>query len=261
MCLKKKKVYYITMKHLLVLIFLIGVISAASAITSEEIVRLIQLKTSDDVLAQLIYTNPLNEPLTPSQVIYLKQNGVSERILSALLNGLTLRSETLPPQDSESYWLNESARYYYTTTKDGDKKLVVTNLDEKGNRMGPPPPPPRKQSEREMRAEQPAYQPPPEMHVTMEPQQWNFRQQSMTSPYSNVSNDYPSFGPVYPTGYYNQYVVPGFIPDYPGSSFGFHLFPQFTVVQPGFHHGFQFGRQHFPHCSVQSPQMRRPPTR
>jgi hypothetical protein len=248
------------MKHLLVLIFLIGSISAAFAITPEEIVRLIQLKTSDDVLAQLIYTNPLNEPLTPAQVIYLKQNGVSERILSALLNGSKLRSDTLPPQDSESYWVNESARYYYTTTKDGDKKLVVTNLDEKGNRMGPPPPPPRKQSkEPEIRSEQPTYQIPPEIHVTMEPQQWNFRQPSVTSPYSNVSNEYPSFG--YGAGYYNPYVVPTFIPDYPGSSFGFHLFPQFTVVQPGFHHGFQFGRQPFPHCSTQSSQMRHSATR
>lgn len=140
---------------LVLLLFLLGV-SAASAITPEEIIRLIQLKTSDDIVVQLIYSNPLSAPLTPSEVIELKKNGANERILSTLLSHTGLRHDALPRQESESYWVNESARYYYTRTKDGERRVVVTNLDEKGNRMGPPPPPRPQQPEPYVSQEQSA---------------------------------------------------------------------------------------------------------
>lgn len=234
---------------LVLLLFLLGV-SAASAITPEEIIRLIQLKTSQDVIVQLLYSSTLQEPLTPLQVIELKKNGASERILSVLLSRSGLPPDTLPRQESESYWVNESARYYYTTTKDGERRVVVTNLDEKGNRMGPPPPPRRKQPEPDLRPDPSTYQIPPEIHVTLEPQRMDYGQRSLTSPYSNISNEYPSFGspPVYSTSYYNPY----FVPSYPGSSFGFHLLPQFTVVHPSF----GFKHRSFPHCSSTPRPMR-----
>jgi hypothetical protein len=226
-------VYDITMKSLLVLLFILLGVSVAGAIKPEEIIRLIQLKTSEDVIVQLIYSNPLTVPLTPADVIELKKNGASERILSNLLGRSALRLDALPRQESESYWVNESARYYYTTTKDGERRVVLTNLDEKGNRMGPPPPPRPERPEPYEAREQSAYQIPPQI---------DYRERSMTSPYSNISNEYPSSGTprVYSTSYYNPY----FVPHYPGSSFGFHLLPQFTVIHPRF----GLGLKPNPHC-------------
>jgi hypothetical protein len=215
-------VYHITMKLRLIFLLFLLQVPPAFATTPDEIMGLIQLKTSDDVLLQLIYASPLEQPLTPSQVIELKKSGVSERVLSTLLK--VSRPNTLPKQESESYWIDESARYYYTTTESGEKKIVLTNLDEKGNRMGPPPPP-----RREPDPEEPVRQP-----VYPAPQPVDYAQRSATSSYSNISNEYPSSG-------YNPY----FVPDFPGSSFGFHLLPQFTVIHPSF----GFGRHPFPHCS------------
>ena len=221
------------MRTLLLVCVLVSITSTAFAVTPEEIVRLVKLKTSDDVLIQILTTSPLDQPLSPSEIITLKQNGVSERLLTILLNGVRLQRDTLPAQEGESVWVDESARYYYTTSVEGEKRIVLTNLDENGNRMGPPPPP-KPEPAPQNYPEQPAY-------AVSEPVQYtsDYRTQFVTSPRSNVSNDYPSSSPA--PGYYSPY----FVSDYPGSAFGFHLLPQFTVIYPGF-----FGHKTFPHCST-----------
>ena len=74
-------------KYWMAVLVLLTAVSLSFAITPDEIVRLTQLKTSDDVLSQLIQVSPLDKPLTPSQVILLKENGVSETILESLITG------------------------------------------------------------------------------------------------------------------------------------------------------------------------------
>lgn len=223
--------------------------SSVSAITVEEIARLSVLKTSDDIILQLVRQNPPEKPLSPAQIIYLRENGVSETIVSALLQDASQgHPEILPKQDGESHWIDGSARYYYTTTADGQKKMVVTNLDENGRPMGPPPPP-RLEPVEQIEPPPRAYQTPQEVHVVVEMQRDNQFERSYDDNYGPL----PGYsGAAMPYDY--SYAPPyGFIPDYPGSSFGFHLFPQFTVVHPGMgfgHHSFSrhFPQQHFhPH--------------
>ena len=170
---------------------LLTAVSLSFAITSEEIVRLTQLKTSDDVLSQLIQASPLDKPLTPSQVILLKENGVSETILESLITGTpVVNQQALPPQEGDSHWLNESARFYYTTTQSGEKRLVVTNLDESGKRMGPPPPL-HKESGPQMAYAPPVYEAPQQSYSAPEPPQYYEPQQAPYPNYGGGSNWYP----------------------------------------------------------------------
>ena len=52
-----------------------------AASTPEDFAKLAQLKTGDAVMEQLLKSNPLQKPLSPSDVVYLKKNGVSERFI------------------------------------------------------------------------------------------------------------------------------------------------------------------------------------
>src|SRR5438105_2254608 len=104
---------YASCMRRLVFFLILYAATTAFALTPEEIVRLQQLKTGDALLIRLIENDPLNAALTPAQMIYLKQNGVSDNVLSALLSSGGSHI-SLPPQEGESHWLNDSARYYYT---------------------------------------------------------------------------------------------------------------------------------------------------
>lgn len=221
------------MKYWMGVLVLLTAVSLSFAITPDEIIRLTQLKTSDDVLSQLIQASPLEKPLTPAEVILLKENGVSEPVLESLIMSGTVGQNqgTLPPQEGESHWLNDAARFYYTTTTEGEKRLVVTNLDESGKRMGPPPPP-RNESEHQMAYTPPAYEAPQQTYSAPEPPRY-YEQPAYPS-YGGPSNWYPPYDPYanYAPPYYNSYYSDGFIPDYPGSSFGFHMYPTFTYIRP-----------------------------
>jgi hypothetical protein len=125
------------MRYFLCALLIVSVISLCDAgVTLQQIVKLSKLKTSDDVIIQLIQKEGLETMVASKDVIYLKEQGVSDRVISYLMKISSEKREKLPPQESESDYLSENLRTYYTTTKSGKKVKVVTNLDENGKRMG-----------------------------------------------------------------------------------------------------------------------------
>jgi len=113
------------MKSFLPLLILLLFVSFASAITVEQIGKLAKLHTSDDVILQAIQKSKLDHPLTSKDIVYLKEQGVSDRVLSALME------KKEEKEQKEDAW-----RVYHTTDKKGKRVTVVTNLDENGHRMG-----------------------------------------------------------------------------------------------------------------------------
>jgi hypothetical protein len=108
-----------------------------AAISTDEVVKLSKLKTSDEVILQLLQKEGLSKPITSSEVVYLKEQGVSDRVIGYMLKlSRPADSNSLPAQETKSTKLDHNMRSYYTTGKNGQKVLVVTNLDENGKRMG-----------------------------------------------------------------------------------------------------------------------------
>jgi hypothetical protein len=161
--------YDYLVKYLFAGLCLLVSISPSWAIQLEEIVRLTEMKTSDEIILQLLSQNRLDKPLTTSDVLYLKEKGVSDQVITSLLTEASADKYNLPPQEGESYWLNATTRYYYTIGEDGNKRMVVTNLDEQGNPMGPPPPPRPEPAQYTYEAPQEAYAPLPSVQPQLQP--------------------------------------------------------------------------------------------
>jgi hypothetical protein len=145
--------------------------------------------------------------------VYLKEQGVSDRVVQYMLKVSKADMHSLPPQESKSTQLEGNMRSYYTTGKDGKKVLVVTNLDENGKRMGgevPPPPVEAVPQETKQKA-------PQEVRVIVEnaeqPSGYDYR------------NEYPE-EPDYVDDRYNppSYYAPGY-PAYPYYGAGSYYSP------------------------------------
>ncbi|MCI0415786.1 hypothetical protein L0222_23680 [bacterium] len=128
------------MKYFALLCFLLVPLPGI-CISVEEVGRLAELQTAEDLILQIIQKEDIDRPLTTKDVIYLKERGLSERVIDYLWKQSFQDTEFLPPQEGESTMIGENLRSYNSTDKSGNKILVLTNLDENGRRMGPPPPP------------------------------------------------------------------------------------------------------------------------
>jgi len=203
------------MKIILPLLILLFFVSLASAITVEQIGKLAKLHTSDEVILQAIQKSKLDHPLTSKDIVYLKEQGVSDRVLSALMD-----------KKDEKYQTEDAWRVYHTTDKKGKRVTVVTNLDENGHRMGG-----------EVPAEEYVAEPaqkesslfPKEIHVTIEntpserPVDDNYEEEPPPPGIPLYNNfNYPSYYPmvpIYGDGSYSRFrnccrgQIPGPFPD------------------------------------------------
>jgi predicted transcriptional regulator len=185
------------MKATLLLVFLFFAASCIQAASVEQIAKLGELKTKDELILQLVQKEGLDRPLTMDDVIMLREKGVSERVIEYLLN-LTPPEKTIAAkQEGESVYISKNLRAYQTRDKKGKPITMVTNLDESGKRMGPPPPPnPEPEVVRE--AEQPR-----EVYVTVrheEPERYT-EDEFIEDPYYEPGIPlYPEYGgyPYYP---------------------------------------------------------------
>lgn len=207
------------MKVLLPLLLLVLAAGVSQAMSVEEIGKLSDLKTGDELMLQLIEKNGLDAPITTADVIYLREHGASERVIQYLLKlSESPRAEKQPAVQEESSRISENLRAYTTTTKSGKKVRVVTNLDENGQRMGAPVPPPPPE---EVAAPTPP--PPQEVRVTVNDDRMQAR--------DAYEDDYA----------YDQEPQPEGIPLYYGGGYPYsswYGYP-YSVVQGGMH-GRQF---------------------
>jgi hypothetical protein len=219
-----KSLYLLTMKAFLAVLFLLLASFVYASVSLDDIVKLSKLKTSDEVILQMIQKEGLSKPVSAKDIIFLKQQGVSERVIQYLVKLSDTAAQKVPPQQGKSVYLDENMRAYYTTSKSGKKIRVVTNLDEKGKRMGGElPPDPEPQEQKVVRYERP----PQEIRVVVEDSR---RDDGYDEP------DYPEYVD-------DQYVTPGFplySPYYPSPSY-YPFFPQ-GHRQKGHHQK----RGHFP---------------
>ena len=208
------------MKAFLTALFLLLASFAYATVSLDDIVKLSKLKTSDEVILQLIQKEGLGKPVSSKDIIFLKQQGVSDRVIQYMVKLSDTQSQKLPSQQGKSVYIDENLRAYYTTTKSGKKIRIVTNLDEKGKRMGGElPPDPEPQEQQVVRYERP----PQEIRVVVEDSR---RDDGYREP------DYPEYVD-------DQYVTPG----YPLYS-PYYPIPSYYPHHPkGRHHG---NRGHFP---------------
>jgi hypothetical protein len=186
------------------LVFLLFV-SLASAITVEEVVKLTKLHTSDDVILKAIEKSKLDKPLSSKDIVYLKEQGVSDRVISALM-------EKKEEKEKEGF-----LRVYHTTDKKGKRVTVVTNLDESGHRMGGDIPPEVYVPERSESNN--AYELPKEIHVTI--QQEAQPERGSRDDYYQEEQPAPNGIPLYDMNY------PAYYPGYPlYSGYGGSFFPR-----------------------------------
>jgi hypothetical protein len=204
------------MKIAVLICFLVAV-SSVDAVTVEQIGKLAELKTQDDLILELVQREGLDHPLTAEDVILLREKGVSDRVIQYLMNLSPRETEIMSKQEGESVYISKNIRAFTTRDKKGKSILMVTNLDEKGKRMGPPPPPnPEPEPYRETEPE------PREVIVTVrheEPEPYIDEPEYMEDPYYDPGIPlYPAYGG-------------GFYPYYP--------------VKPNHHHRGKFGRGHY----------------
>jgi hypothetical protein len=152
------------MKFALAAFLVLTMVSASSAVTLDDIVKLSKLKTSDSTIISLLQKDPLKSPLSTKDVVYLKENQVSDAVIDYLLRNSNEESQILTKQEGESTQLSENLRSYYTTDKKGKRVRVVTNLDEKGRRMGKPLAP---ETNTVVKEYEPVEEPPREIIVTV----------------------------------------------------------------------------------------------
>lgn len=183
------------MKTLLVILSLFLLSTFAQAVSVEQIAKLAELQTKDELILQMVQREGLDHPLTTDDVIMLREKGVSEKVIDYLLKLSPTVSATPQKQEGESVWIDKNIRAYHSRDKKGKAILVVTNLDEKGKRMGPPPPP--TPEEVYVPEEQP--KPVQEVHVTVTHEQ----------PEQPYDDEYPEEPP---SPYYDSYYPAGYYP-------------------------------------------------
>jgi hypothetical protein len=167
----------------------------AQAVTVEQIAKLAELQTKDELILQMVQREGLDRPLTTDDVIMLREKGVSEGVIDYLLKLSNTTSAIPQKQEGESVWIDKNIRAYHARDKKGKPILVVTNLDEKGKRMGPPPPPTPEVLY--VPEEQP--KPVQEVHVTVT------HEQPEAPPYDEEYQEEPQspyYDSYYPAGYY-----------------------------------------------------------
>ncbi|HEY4490419.1 MAG TPA: hypothetical protein VI958_00415, partial [Acidobacteriota bacterium] len=212
------------MKPFLVALLLLSLISICDAVSLQQVVKLSKLKTSDDVIIKLLQKEGLDKPVTSKDVVYLKEQGVSDRVIAYVMKISSEKPEKLPQQEGKSAYISENLRTYQTTTKSGKKVTVVTNLDEKGKRMGGELPPESAGS-----AIEPAYpeKEPREVYVIVKSEEPAPRDYEV-----EYAPPYPSNGiPLYDT-YYPSYPVP-YAPFFPFDSFKRHRPRNISPQLPG----------------------------
>jgi hypothetical protein len=193
------------MKILIFILSLFLISAFAQAVSVEQIAKLAELQTKDELILQMVQREGLERPLTTDDVIMLREKGVSERVIDYLLKLSPSASPIQQKQEGDSVWIDKNIRAYHSRDKKGKPILVVTNLDEKGKRMGPPPPPTPEVLY--VPEEQP--KPVQEVHVTVTHEQ-------PEAPF--YEDEYPEEPPppyydsYYPAGYYSG----GYYPYDPG---------------------------------------------
>lgn len=232
------------MKVFSALFLFLAITSFSYATTLEEIVQLSVLNTSDDLILQLIQKSPVKTFVGPADVVFLKQQGVSEQVISYIWASTKSEKAILPPQEGESISLGEGLRAYYVSTEDGQKKMVVTNLDENGMRMGPLPPLPSSEpvnTERMRQASAPVdysgqYEIPREVYVTVR------NDQPAEVPYNYQPTDYSNSNTYYPTGgTFSSFYAAPYVSYYSPYSFR----PMMQFAHNSFYsHPSPFGRGH-----------------
>jgi len=188
------------MKPVLAVILLLFFTISVYALSVEEIARLSKLKTSDDLLIQIIQKDKPAKPLSSRDILFLKEQGVSDRVISYLI-------QTSGTKQKEDY-IAENLRVVYTTDKKGKQHRVVTNMDEKGKRLGPELPPEAKQEVVQYQAPEP----PREVYVILKDES-DRRSDDYEDEYSEPppdQNGIPLYDGYYPG--YSPYFVPYYFP-------------------------------------------------
>ena len=183
------------MRTLLVILSLFLLSTFAQAVSVEQIAKLAELQTKDELILQMVQREGLDHPLTTDDVIMLREKGVSESVIDYLLKLSSTTNAVSQKQEGESVWIDKNLRAYHSRDKKGKPILVVTNLDEKGKRMGPPPPPTPEVLY--VPEEQP--KPVQEVHVTV-------RHEQPEPPYDEEYFEEP------PSPYYDSYYPGGYYP-------------------------------------------------
>jgi hypothetical protein len=200
-----EKIIIYRMKILSACLILLCFSLADAAISPDDIVKLSKAKTKDDVILQLVHKEGLLRPVTSKEIVYLKQQGVSDRVIEYLLK---LSADAAPE------FQDKDIRSYYTTAKNGKRIRVVTNLDENGKRMGGPvPPDPGPEPEERVFYERP----PQEIRVVVE---------NRPAREDRYEEEYPEYVD-------DRYTMPAFPSYYPYST---PYYPYFPYI-PKRHHG------------------------
>ncbi|MCI0442457.1 multiubiquitin domain-containing protein [bacterium] len=211
----------------------------AHAVSVEQIAKLAELQTKDELILQMVQREGLDRPLTMDDVIMLREKGVSERVIDYLLKLSSPTNAASQKQEGESVWLDKNLRAYHSRDKKGKPILVVTNLDEKGKRMGPPPPP--TPEEVYVPEEQP--KPVQEVHVTVtheQPEPPPYDDEYPEEPPSPYYDSYYPGGGYYPGGYYpyDPGLYPPSNPNFDRRNFPAGKFDRVRTQRPtggGFH--------------------------
>ena len=192
------------MKTLVVGVLFFALVCSAYGISIDQIVKLSKLKAGDDLILQLIQKEKLDKPITTKDVLYLKQQGVSDRVIAYLMKLSDTKGQKMPPQEGQSIWISENLRAYYTTTKDGKKVKVITNLDENGKRLGGELPP-----EAERKEVENAYQrsEPKEINVYVRQEEPQQREPEEYVEQPPQRSGIPPYNTYYPS-YYPYYSIP-----------------------------------------------------
>ena len=194
-----------TMKSLSVCILLLCFSFAYADVTLDDIVKLSKSGTKDDVILQLIQKEGLPRPVTSREIIYLKQQGVSDAVIAYLLK---------LSEENQSALVEKNLRSYYTTAKNGKRIRVVTNLDENGKRMGGPIPP------------DPAPQPEARVVYDRPPQEIRIVVENQSRREARYEDEYPEYVD-------DKYSMPEFPAYYPYST---SFYPYYPYIPKG-HHG------------------------
>ena len=236
------------MKQFLAIIFVLGVVSVCSAISTTEIIQLAKLNTSEELLIDLIQRSGLDRPVNTQEIIQLKQAGVTERVIQYLLKLSAPETEQLPKQSGQSVHVSENMRVYQTRDENGKIITVATNLDENGKRMGGEVPPEPETVQPDSRYPEYAPQEPREVYVTVR------HEDSREEDYGPPPDDYSPYGyspyyggvPYYSSGYYPGVGLPNCPPK---THFGNSYFPNGVNWQI---------RAHVPQIRTSTPVSRPP---
>jgi hypothetical protein len=179
-------------------------------ITLDEIIRLAELQTGDELMISIIDKEGVDRAVSAKEVIYLKERGLSDVVIDYLWkSSYQAEKEYLPPQEGESVIIGENLRTYTSIDENGNKKLVLTNLDEQGRRMGPPPPPAPERSEE------------PQIVYVTEP--------APPQMYDSVKSNIPAWAEM---PYYQPPTLSPVISDFYGFGYGYPFYSA-PIVYPG----------------------------